>query len=379
MLSIFSDWIIKVYKSIYFPQDVFSDLEKINDATQQIVDSNLFEAITATILTLGISMMLIYFFMDLAEKSASNILSIQQLFLAFLKLIFVALLMSYSQELISGMMKFGTALADTITGINSSGEFCWFDVASAYEVEGEGTIIVGNEEAMKHCLNDLPILNQVTFVVKLIPPYLIAFATEIIFYIILISRSVELSVRSLFCPLAVADAFGDTRRSSAIRYLKKIFALILQLVVAVAIVLALNEVIKGVSSELSDPMEVFQTKPAFKGSVGYFVGFAVGEIGDAVAGAIEGWQWSLIEGGGVLKLLENVIGAAVGFVGGALGGLLPNLSPITITAVDPDAVGEFLASLLGGSNYWMFIALSVAKAYLLIKSQSLANDIVGTS
>ena len=70
MLSIFYDWFIKVYKSIYFPNDVFASLEELNEVSEGVLDSSFFGMVTAIILTVGLGIMLCYFVVDLFEKNA---------------------------------------------------------------------------------------------------------------------------------------------------------------------------------------------------------------------------------------------------------------------------------------------------------------------
>lgn len=346
MLSIFSDWFIKVYKSIYYPQDVFGNLESINEAGQRIIKTNFFNGVATFIMTIAVSMMLIYFLTDLYEKSASNMLSLEQMFLALLKLVLIVLLMKYSQNIIDGMIELGTKLKDSIQGLDTTLEECWFDGKTKFEAgygatSGAGGIYTGNEinEGLKNptetsntaifkaCLDSLKLLNEVTFLVKIIPPYLIALVGDLFFYMIMISRSVELALRSLFCPIAIANAFSETRRSTAVRYMKKIFALSLQFAIAIIAVLTFNVMIKASTNTLPEPAETFK-----------------------------------------VSINEQVSM-----------GLDKSKSTYSYSGKDPDSTGVFLATLLGGSDYWGFLAFSVAKVVVLAKSQSLANDIAGAS
>lgn len=310
MLAIFADWIVRIYKSIYYPHDLFSDFNVIDSAYQQITGMDSFQAVSHTIMTLGISVMVIYFFMDLVEKSVSKMLSLQQLFLSFLKLIFAALLICYSPKLMDGMMEFGNALADTMVLSASGTETLWFDQTSTHFGSNWD-----NMDILRFNLSSLKLLSQIGYVIQLFVPYIIAAATEVVFYLIMISRIVELAVRFLMAPIALGDAFNDTRHSVAINYLKKILALCLQFAVALGICISVNLIIQGLSNGIPDAAQSFS------------------HVVMSDRGAME--------------------------------------------AKDPDTVKYFLDCLLGGENYWLFLGLGLTKILLLFKSQAMANDIVG--
>lgn len=313
MLQIFSDWIIAVYKGLYYPHDLISDIDKLDKAYQEITGITSFNTIINVILTFGISIMLIYFFIDLSEKSVSGMLSFQQLFLAFLKLVCVALLMSYSQKIMDGCLAFGNSLANEISLTATATEESWFDQTTQQDVLFVHVGELKNSDLFPMIIGNLKILTQLSYTIKIIIPYLVTLAAEAVFYFLMVSRIAELSVRFLFAPIAIADAFSDTRRSTAIRYLKKVLSLAIQFAVAVAICFAINIMIQGISPEIPNPADVF------------------------------------------------------GYVNSDRG----------IEAKDPDLVKRFLDALVGGSYYWPCIGLGVAKVYLLLKSLTLSNDIIG--
>lgn len=327
MLSIFYDWFIKVYKSIYFPNDVFASLEELNEVSEGVLDSSFFGMVTAIILTVGLGIMLCYFVVDLFEKNVQGILSMEQFFLELLKLFLVAVLMNYSQEIIRGMISFASVLTNSFESVSTSLEECWFDGKTTITVTGGEQHEVPNKEIFRTCLNGLSNMNQIAFLIKIIPAYLIALLSDLVFYIVMISRSVELAVRSIFCPIAIANSFEHVGRSSAVKYLKKVFALSMQFVIAITVVLAFNALIKDISNPLPDPKEAF-------------------EINEE----------------------ETII------IDSEYSDLEPYYS---MEPEDPDATGGFLSTLMGGSEYWSFLGISVAKLVVLIKSQTIANDVAG--
>ena len=377
MLSIFTDWIIKVYKSIYFPQDVFLELQKIEDASEQINESLAFQTLSAIILTFGISMMLIYFFMKLAERSAANELGIKQLFIAFIELIFVAIIMSSSQHIIDGMLNFGNALKETIVNADSNAfEECWFDLATVYEIEEGKNVAIDNSVALKESIGEIGSMKAIMYIIKLIPPYIIALVTDVVFFIIMISRSVEMGIRSLFCPMAIADAFDDRRKSNAVRYMKKMLALVIQFAVAVAIILAFNAMVQSLSPELPEPSETFQLEVEHRGVKAMIVDSVRRIWGGDTGGELQFESTS----GGVISNIMNFF-SNMFFLGSGTHIMHSNMLEKTLvldyTCTNMDGIHEFLNCLLGGADYWIFLALSIAKIVMLIKSQALAKDIVG--
>lgn len=158
-------------------------------------------------------------------------------------------------------------------------------------------------------------------------PYILSFGTKIIVIFIGISRLVELTVRVIFAPFAVADVYQKGSNSGGMRYLRKIFALILQFAAIVGIYIACASIISSLNIS-SNGADMYETLTgSTEESVYTYAGYS---------------------------------------------------STVTITSISKNACITFLDSLFGGSgNYWLCMGVLLARIGLAIKSQQIANDIAG--
>ena len=74
------DWYTDIYTNVYGYDNLYKQvLSQFNTYLKEMVNSLQFTAFTNTILTIGVVLMLFYFFTDLTEKAAMNQLSTLQL------------------------------------------------------------------------------------------------------------------------------------------------------------------------------------------------------------------------------------------------------------------------------------------------------------
>ena len=249
--------------------------------------------LAAAIMSIGVAMMLLFFFVDLADKIKVREFTMEQFIRAFIGLLISFFLIVNSLDLLKAFVEFGEGLAGMLNENSESARF----FENPDNVDG---LIEG--------LKDIGVLPSIGYAIKTIIPALICWIGNIVVIFIAVSRLVEMTIRTVFCPFAVADCYQDGSRSNGIRYLKKFLALALQFALIVAINVGIQFIMKQIAGGDAG-MEIIEV-------------FADGRFNEA-------------------------------------------------------NTKEFLDNLLGGDDFWLFMGLLVTKIGLMIKSMSIANDVVG--
>lgn len=229
-MSILANWIVLVFNALYNSQNVYETLAVYDSMVKTIMQTDTFEALSSIIMTIGISMMLIYFFMDLSDKVTTKSFGTEQLFRAFMILFVSYVLLLYTDELIYGFLDLGLSLGQSFTGE---------DPTSSYFTSER-------IEMLENGLDKVDLGGSIFHIAGLIFPYLLSLVANLSLFFIGITRIVELTVRSLFAPMAVTDCIRNGSSSNGIRYLKKIFALALQIVVVVAINIVIGLILTNI-------------------------------------------------------------------------------------------------------------------------------------
>lgn len=179
-----------------------------------------FTNIVAVVTTVGVSIMILYFLIDMADKASSKNINYEYFIKTFIKLALAYMLITNSMTIIQYMVSAGSALAKELSAAEGGNSF-FADPAKV--------------SMLKKGLKKVGIIDSVGYLLKILISYLVVMVSNISVMFIAISRIVELSVRAMFAPVGVADLFGDGNHAAGIRYLKKIFALALQFALAVII------------------------------------------------------------------------------------------------------------------------------------------------
>lgn len=88
-------------------------------------------------------------------------------------------------------------------------------------------------------------------------PWIFSLLLTIASYFVAFSILIEIAIRRLFMPFAVADIYGEGLRSPGMRYIKKYFAAFIKIVVCLAVCIITAQLNSLVSSELADDATLF--------------------------------------------------------------------------------------------------------------------------
>lgn len=242
-MGILDGWVIGIYEGLYCSTSSYETFSKFSRLFRQICGNSIFAVITTTLISVGVAMMLIHFFIDLADKSGQQNFTMEQMFRSCLKMLIAYMLIARSQEIIQLMVDLGAALAEKIS--YSNGALSFFSDSE-------------NVDRLKGGLDKISPLDGFFYFAKLLIPYLATLLSNVVVYFIAVSNLVELVVRSLFAPVSVADCFQDGERSNGVRALKKILALALQFALVVVICITAGLVLNSIvgTTDLSEITQV---------------------------------------------------------------------------------------------------------------------------
>lgn len=222
------EWYTDIYTNVYGADTSYSDIIlKFDNYLKMVINSNALDIFFNILLTLGVVLMLLYFFMDLSAKAAMQQLTLLQMGKSFCLLIGTVFVMFHCKQIFIFMLEIveslNTSLQNVNIGYNAVSKFMSNDVVKILLSRCVGEQF--NLGAILGYTLTALLINLISLAAKI---YIIYYAA---------TRAVQLFVYYIFAPVGVADIFqngpGGTinRDSSGFRYLKTILALMMQIVV----------------------------------------------------------------------------------------------------------------------------------------------------
>lgn len=231
--SFLVNWYIDIYTNVYGADTTYADIiEKFNGYLKHMINDNpVASAFTNIILAIGLIMMLYYFFSDLSAKAMANQLSTLQVGKSFCTALGTVFVIFYSKQIFIFMLTFVEAL---------NGEFIKMQNGSTAVSKILGNEIV--QVLLSRCVSDhFSIGATIGYTLAALLLVLASLATRLYVTYFAVTRIIQLFVYYIFAPIGVADIFendiGGTInfQSSGFRYIKTMFAIMLQLVVVTII------------------------------------------------------------------------------------------------------------------------------------------------
>lgn len=221
--------VAKLYSSAgtAFGDDIFKTLLKINNK-----DLGVANEIWKYVAIIGMVMLCIFFLIDLSKASiqAMSDSRLQQIASPFFKLILGIAFLQYGDDIVGGLLGIGNKAVDFIYGKNGK----LFD----------GT---GSDSITTQLIEQVAEMNLLEATGQLVPASIFWLASIFVSLIILyqaISRKIEIVLRVGLTPIALGDVY-QLENSTAIRYLKKLFALVLWGFIMVAILKIGSNIVAG--------------------------------------------------------------------------------------------------------------------------------------
>lgn len=219
---------------------VFAFIESVMIALTAIFTSGEVMKGFTVLQAVGGSLLIIFFFVELTDNASKDMITLERLVLAFIKLILGMCLLMFLKEIIAGLFAFvygiyhkiATAGVDNVSfGITFWGQSTFpesFDALS----EADQNFKNLDSNPLKAIMGSIGLL---------VNSLILSLASWIaigVSYFVAISNAISLIARTTFSPIAVAQCFNDGQKSNAIRYLKKFAADGLTMAVIIGILYA---------------------------------------------------------------------------------------------------------------------------------------------
>ena len=226
------DWYTDIYTNVYGYDNLYKQvLSQFNTYLKEMVNSLQFTAFTNTILTIGVVLMLFYFFTDLTEKAAMNQLSTLQLGKSFCAALGTIFIMFHSKNIFIFLMNMVESLNDSLT-IGARGHMIVSNILTNDITQLLLSRCVAEHFSVWAILGYTLTALLLMLVSLAVRMYILYFATI---------RVLQMFIYYMFAPIGLADIFengpGGTinTRSSGFKYLKTIIALMMQIMVITVI------------------------------------------------------------------------------------------------------------------------------------------------
>lgn len=226
------DWYTDIYTNVYGYDNLYKQvLSQFNTYLKEMVNSLQFTAFTNTILTIGVVLMLFYFFTDLTEKAAMNQLSTLQLGKSFCAALGTIFIMFHSKNIFIFLMNMVESLNDSLT-IGAMGHMIVSNILTNDITQLLLSRCVAEHFSVWAILGYTLTALLLMLVSLAVRMYILYFAT---------TRVLQMFIYYMFAPIGLADIFengpGGTinTRSSGFKYLKTIIALMMQIMVITVI------------------------------------------------------------------------------------------------------------------------------------------------
>lgn len=226
------DWYTDIYTNVYGYDNLYKQvLSQFNTYLKEMVNSLQFTAFTNTILTIGVVLMLFYFFTDLTEKAAMNQLSTLQLGKSFCAALGTIFIIFHSKNIFIFLMNMVESLNDSLT-IGARGHMIVSNILTNDITQLLLSRCVAEHFSVWAILGYTLTALLLMLVSLAVRMYILYFAT---------TRVLQMFIYYIFAPIGLADIFengpGGTinTRSSGFKYLKTIIALMMQIMVITVI------------------------------------------------------------------------------------------------------------------------------------------------
>lgn len=221
-----------IYDSIYTQSGTYKILTTYSDAILGTIGPNgTMHTAYLTMKTAAIGLLVVYFIIAFGTRMERLEVSMSVVFKTFLEFFAGFALITCSFDIVYYMFQLGDGLAALLVDTGSS-----LSKVSDYA------------DAFAESISNLNIITEVGYL-KAIPSYIVCFIAEVAIIYLVVTRVLRICVSAAMSPIAVANCFDGSRRSDAVRFLKKTFSMCLQCSVIMVIIAAVTNVSLYIGSD----------------------------------------------------------------------------------------------------------------------------------
>lgn len=201
---------------------------------------------------IALGVMIIWFLVAFIQKSATENVTFESLFLAFTKLIVAKFLIENGLDIFAMLWSFGISSINALSnlGLNETG-------SGAYIINEATRTAIWKELTGKNNLNTDPgFWQSIGALFQLFVPWIVTWALKIIVSFICYSRLIEMFLRMMAAPIALSDFMTEGLHGSGWKYLKSFFAIALQGVLIYLIAVIFSKLMGSIFTNQTGFMEV---------------------------------------------------------------------------------------------------------------------------
>lgn len=219
-----------IYNQMYGVGTIVTTIDQYEKILNKVLKLPAISAVDDSIKSLAVGITLLLFFADLSAKVTEKNFSIEQFFKALLRSVTAYMFIMNSDVIVGYLIDVGQAMATDIKT----------------QVTGYEYFIGENKEMLINGIANMKILEILSYIVPALIPWLLALISEVILQVILISRMFEITVMTIFAPLAISDIYREGTSSNGVTYIKKMLALSLQITVLILINVATSAIVSAI-------------------------------------------------------------------------------------------------------------------------------------
>lgn len=221
---------ITIYNQSYGSNGIMKIMDRYDVIIDKAMSINTFTSILMAIKALAVGFTLVLYFIDLSGKVTEKNFSIEQFFKATLRCVTAYMFIMNSDTIVGYLLDMGSAATHEIS-----------DTAGL-------DFFGGNEKSMLiNGIAKMKITEILSYIVCSVLPWIISMIGEIIIQVVLISRILEIITMTTLSPIAISDIYREGTSSNGVQYMKKMFALGLQ----VAVILVINAATQAIIAQLA--------------------------------------------------------------------------------------------------------------------------------
>lgn len=201
---------------------------------------------------IALGIMLIWFLVAFIQKSATENVTFESLFLAFTKLIVAKFLIEHGLEIFTMLWSFGIASINTLSKLGLNASSSGSSIISNSTLQDIWKELTGSSN-----LNNEPgLFKSIGALFQLFVPWIVTWAMKIIVSFICYSRLIEMFLRMMAAPIALSDFMTEGLHGAGWKYLKAFFAIALQGVLIYLIAVIFSKLMASVFTGANGFMEV---------------------------------------------------------------------------------------------------------------------------
>lgn len=246
-----------------FVDEISGFLSAVFDALGKMLDKTFMATVLNSFAAIAVSLLILYFFMDLVSQASKDMFSMEKLIISFIKLFVAMAVLICLPELISGLVNIGKALymwassndsgslRDTL--FNGKGNFQFkLGTGGNAKVTDKFPSFKQIEDAGLWEFELSKILDMFNLFLITILVSIVNFVIKLAAYFLAVTNALAIIGRAIFSPLAVVQLFEDGTRSAGIRYLKIFAAECMQMATMVVILYASSKLTGYMMSTMYD-------------------------------------------------------------------------------------------------------------------------------